>query len=181
LIQNGRRGRFWQMWSEAQRKPKRDAGSEESVPRTAWQRFFAGFFGVSPENHWLFGGRRFRPWFTGGGTSPGQFNPFVAEVMSKGGGLLSLYVLHLLFEQPRYGNDIMRQIEVRTQGGWGANPGAIYPLLATMEESGLVEGVWQDTLTPAGHQELVRLCDVIRPKLLEAINVLQDLHGDLAE
>ena len=28
--------------------------------------------------------------------------------MSKGGGLLPLFVLHLLAEKPRFGNDIMR-------------------------------------------------------------------------
>ena len=95
-----------------------------------------------------------------------MFNPFVAIVMSKGGGLLSLYVLHLLAEKPRYGNDIMREIEERTRGRWGANPGAIYPMLTLMEERGLVEGAWEDpqkrtrriySLTIAGREELERL------------------------
>ena len=107
--------------------------------------------------------------------------------MSKGGGLLSLYVLHLLAEQPRYGNDIMRQIEVRTRGRWNANPGAIYPLLDSMEEQGLVAGVWEDpkkrtrrvySLTPVGREELFRISQVIRPKLHEAIEVLSGLFEE---
>jgi DNA-binding PadR family transcriptional regulator len=109
-------------------------------------------------------------------------------ILSKGGGLLSLYVLHLLSEKPRYGNDIMREIEERTQGRWGSNPGAVYPLLSVMEESGFVNGAWEDptkrtrrvySLTPAGRQEMDRLKEVIRPKLEEAISVLRDLLDDL--
>ena len=107
--------------------------------------------------------------------------------MSKGGGLLSLLVLHLLSEKPRYGNDIMREIEERTQGGWESNPGAIYPLLNIMEQKGLVHGEWEDAekrtrriyrLTPQGDQELERLKEVMRPKLEEAINVLRKIHGN---
>jgi DNA-binding PadR family transcriptional regulator len=105
--------------------------------------------------------------------------------MSKGGGLLSLLVLHLLSEKPRYGNDIMREIEDRTQGGWESNPGAIYPLLGIMEQRDLVQGEWEDSekrtrriyrLTPQGYQELERLKEVMRPKLEEAIEVLRKIH-----
>ncbi len=108
--------------------------------------------------------------------------------MSKGGGLLSLYVLHLLEEKPRYGNDIMREIEGRTQGRWGPNPGAIYPMLTMMEKSGFIDGKWEDpekrtrriySITPAGREELERLKEVIRPKLEEAIHVLSQLYDEL--
>lgn len=182
------RGRFWQMWTEAQQAAGEDTPEVDSDVGIEWRRFFADFLGVAPEEHWLFSGRRFKPWLSGGCCPPGLFNPFVAVVLSKGGGLLPLYVLHLLAERPRYGNDIMGEIEERTQGRWGSNPGAVYPLLAAMEERGLVEGAWEDpqkrtrrvyTLTPAGHAELERLKEVMRPKLEEAINVLRDLHDDL--
>jgi DNA-binding PadR family transcriptional regulator len=108
--------------------------------------------------------------------------------MSKGGGLLSLYMLHLLAEKPRYGNDIMRELEGRTHGRWASNPGAIYPLLTAMEDSGLVVSEWEDPdkrtrriyrLTPEGQGELERLKEVMRPKLEEAIDVLRDLYNDL--
>jgi DNA-binding PadR family transcriptional regulator len=112
----------------------------------------------------------------------------VAELLSKGGGLLPLYVLHLLAQKPRYGNDIMRAIGERTHGRWASNPGAVYPLLNAMEDRGLVEGDWEDAdkrtrriyrLTPEGQDEYDRLKDVMRPKLEEAINVLRDLYDDL--
>jgi PadR family transcriptional regulator PadR len=188
LTRHKRHGPFWQMWTEAQQSVDEDAQPMGSDVRTTWRRFFAEFLGVAPEKHWLFSGRRFKPWLSGSWGPPGLFNPFVAMVLSKGGGLLSLYVLHLLAEKPRYGNDIMREIEERTQGRWGSNPGAIYPLLTVMEERGLVEGAWEDpqkrtrriySLTPAGHQELERLKEVMRPKLEEAIRILRDLCQDL--
>lgn len=180
---------FWQMWTEKQEAVDEEAEEAGFGTGGAWHRFFAEFLGVAPENHWLFGGRRFKPWISGRwGPPPGQYNPFVAEVMSKGGGLLSLYVLHLLAGKPRYGNDIMREIEERTQGRWGSNPGAIYPLLNVLEERGLVAGAWEDphkrtrriySLLPAGRQELERLKAVMRPKLMEAINVLRYLYEDM--
>ncbi|OGO18392.1 MAG: hypothetical protein A2Z14_15480 [Chloroflexi bacterium RBG_16_48_8] len=109
-------------------------------------------------------------------------------MMSKGGRLLSLYVLHLLAEKPRYGNDIMREIEDRTHGRWGSNPGAIYPLLTAMEERGFVESAWEDPdkrtrrtyrLTQVGQQELNRLKEVFRPQLGEAISVMRRVCADL--
>jgi PadR family transcriptional regulator PadR len=183
-----RRGPFWQMWTEAQQAEDQGVQEEASDIRAAWRQFFAEFLGVAPENHWVFSGRRFKPWLSCEWGPPASFNPFVATVLSKGGGLLSLYVLHLLSEKARYGNDIMREIEDRTQGRWGSNPGAIYPLLTVMEERGLVEGSWEDphkrtrriySLTSEGRQELSRLKEVMRPKLAEAIRILRDLYEDL--
>lgn len=179
---------FWQRWTDAKHELDEDAHEVEYDFRRAWHEHFAEFLGIAPEKHWLFSGRRFRPWFSGKWGPPGLFNPFVAMILSKGGGLLSLYVLHLLAEKPRYGNDIMREIEERTQGRWGSNPGAIYPLLTAMEDFVLVEGSWEDPekrtrriyrLTPKGHQELVRLKEVMRPKLEEALNVLRNVYDDL--
>lgn len=183
-----RRDRFWQRWTDAQQALDEDAQGTGFDFRTAWREHFAEFLGIAPEKHWLFSGRRFKPWVSGRGGLPGLFNPFIAVILSKGGGLLSLYVLHLLAEKPRYGNDIMREIEERTQGRWGSNPGAVYPLLTAMKKCGLVEGTWEDPekrtrriyrLMPKGHQELERLKEVMRPKLEEAINVLRDLSDDL--
>ena len=180
-------GHFWQAWTQAQQSVAEDT-AEEFDGGAAWRQHFAAFLGVAPEKHWLFGGRRFKPWISGRCGPPGLFNPFVATILSKGGGLLSLFVLHLLAEKPRYGNDIMRQIEERTRGRWGSNPGAIYPLLDAMERRGLVEGKWEDPekrtrriyrLMPAGEPELERLKEVMRPKLEEAIRIMRHLHDEL--
>ncbi len=108
--------------------------------------------------------------------------------LSKGGGLLPLVVLHLIADEPQYGNAIMAEIEERTGGAWGTNPGAIYPLLTDLEEQGLVTGEWDDpdrrtvrryAITDRGLDELERLKAVMQPKLKEAITVLKDILDDL--
>ncbi|MCA9923449.1 MAG: helix-turn-helix transcriptional regulator, partial [Anaerolineales bacterium] len=90
--------------------------------------------------------------------------------------------------QPRYGNEVMDLITERTHGQWVANPGAIYPLMMMLEQHGLIEGEWEDPqkrtvriyrLTQAGEQEMSRLKAIVRPKLEEAIAVLQELVQDL--
>jgi DNA-binding PadR family transcriptional regulator len=140
--------------------------------------------GSWPEAHWLFSGRRFSPWHEGLDT----FNPFVAALLSKGGGLLPLLVLELLEISPRYGNELMELIAEKTQGGWVSNPGAIYPLMTQLEEHGLVQGVWQDpqkrtirqySLTAEGSREVGRMKAIIQPKLDEAVKVLRTLLADL--
>jgi DNA-binding PadR family transcriptional regulator len=174
---------FWQDWDDSW-----DDVSPDLDQGQAWRQHFTSFFGVAPEKHWVFKGRRFRPWSSGSPGAPDLFNPIVAMVLSRGGGLLSLYVLHLLAEKPRYGNDIMKEIKERTSGGWGPNPGAVYPMLTSMEERGYVEGNWEDPekrtrriyrLTPTGKDELDRLKEVMRPKLEEAIQILRHLNADL--
>jgi PadR family transcriptional regulator PadR len=152
----------------------------------AWRKQFEQFLGLPLEDHWMFGGRRFRPWQMG----ESVFNPFVAMALSKGGGLLPLYVLHLIDQGPRYGNELMTLIEERTAGGWGTNPGAIYPLLNELEDQDLIEGTWEDpdrrtvrhyAITETGREELDRLKAVMRPKLREALEVLKDMLDELAD
>jgi PadR family transcriptional regulator, regulatory protein PadR len=156
----------------------------------AWREFFHQSFGTWPEAHWIFGGRRFSPWHQGMDT----FNPFVATLLSKGGGLLPLYVLDLIAQQPRYGNEIMDLLAERTNGQWVSNPGAIYPLLTLLEREGFIEGKWEDpekrtvrvyTITATGQAEVARIKMIVAPKLEETVQVLQeflkDLHSQPAE
>lgn len=183
---------FWRAWREEQRRAWKELAQEERVPGAlppeqaarAWREFFHGFMHAWPEAHWVFGGRRFSPWHQGMDT----FNPFVANLLSKGGGLLPLVVLQLLSRAPRYGNELMELIARRTGGGWMANPGAIYPLMTQLEERGLVQGKWEDpqkrtirqyTLTAEGRLEVSRMVAVLRPKLEEAIEVLQAMLKDM--
>jgi len=184
----GHHGHFWRHWHNRGEVDEEERAQVEFEMRSAWRNHFANFLGTPPEEHWLFGGRRFKPWASGKWGQPGRFNPFVADLMSKGGGLLPLIVLHLLAEKPRYGNEIMHVIEARTQGRWGPNPGANYPLLTLMEDGGLISGDWEDPdkrtrriyrMTEPGEKELDRLKEVMRPKLEEAINILRDLSDEL--
>ena len=82
----------------------------------------------------------------------------------------------------------MKEIQERTQGRWIANPGVIYPMLSSMEQRGLVEGNWEDEtrrtrrfycITQRGSEELARLKDVMKPRLMEASNILRKLLDEL--
>jgi DNA-binding PadR family transcriptional regulator len=187
-----RRRDFWRAWRDEMHKHWSEYGDhpwEMGPPPEvlhAWREFFHSYMGEWPENHWAFGGRRFSPWHQG----IDAFNPFVANLLSKGGGLLPLVVMVLLDANPRYGNEIMSMITELTRGQWVANPGAIYPLMTMLEAQGLVEGEWEDPdkrtiriyrLTGPGRQELARLKAVVRPKLIEAVEVLQRLADNLDE
>jgi len=193
---------FWREWRDEQRRMWREQGwvhGEADFPVAhfppaqmlqSWREFFHDFMGAWPESHWAFGGRRFNPWHQG----IAAFNPFVASILSKGGGLLPIYVMHLLDQQPRYGNELMELIAYQTGGHWLANPGAIYPLMTMLEHQGFVEGEWEDprkrtvrvyNLTKEGKLEMERVKAVVRPKLREAIEVMQklaqELNGDEGE
>ena len=78
-------------------------------------------------------------------------------------------MLHLVAQQPRYGN-------------------AIYPLLALLEREGFIKGAWEDpdkrtvrvyTITSRGHDEVTRINTIVSPKLEETITILQELLSDL--
>lgn len=180
---------FWRAWREERRRQWEAQGGQphEHPPGKPpfsrrergrrWRQFFHEYTGEWPEEHWAFGGRRFSPWQKG----DDQFNPFVAMMLSKGGGLLPLLVMQSLQDRPRYGNDIMDHITELTRGQWLANPGAIYPLMTILEEQGLVTGQWEDPvkrtvrvyeLTESGSAELERLRAIVLPKLEEAIEVM---------
>lgn len=187
---------FWRSWREEHRRWREnyqesnwEAGHQPhpASPEEAahmWRDFFYSFMGDWPEHHWAFKGRRFTPWHQG----DEDYNPFVASILSKGGGLLPLYVLHLLYLQPRYGNEIMNLISEKTTGHWTANPGAIYPLMTVLENQKLVEGRWEDPkkrtvrvyhITETGIRELAQISAIMLPKLRESIRVFENIAVDL--
>lgn len=179
---------FWQEWrQEWDRGTNQFSGpghDPSPAEREALHAFFQQYFGTSPEDHWIFGGRRFSPWHQG----MDSFNPFVASLLSKGGGLLPLYVLHLVAQQPRYGNEIMDLLAERTNGQWVSNPGAVYPLLGLLERMHYINGEWADpskrsvriyTITDEGQEELNRLKTIVGPKLEETIQVLQEFMKEM--
>ena len=180
---------FWSEWRDERHHHGR--GEEVQVGQAlspkemeAWREFFHQTFGTWPEAHWIFGGRRFSPWHQG----MDAFNPFVATLLSKGGGLLPLYVLHLISQKPRYGNEIMDLLAERTNGQWVSNPGAIYPLLTLLEKEGFIEGKWEDpdkrtiriyAITAKGQAEVSQITMIVMPKLIETGQVLQEFIKDL--
>lgn len=163
-----------------------EPGEGELSDEAPWGEHVRRCLGHEPRDHWFFGGRRFMAWREGHEQT--SANPLVALVLSRGGGLLPLYVLHLLANSPRHGNDIMRELGQRSRGTWASNPGAIYPLLRFMERRGLLEGEWVDPtkrtrrvyhLTEPGRQEYARLKELMQPGLREALEVMRELYDAL--
>ena len=71
-------------------------------------------------------------------------------------GMLKWVVLKLLDQEERHGYGFLAALRER---GWGAGPGALYPVLAKLEEAGLVSSREENgkriyTLTDAGRRYL---------------------------
>lgn len=66
-------------------------------------------------------------------------------------GALRYVVLQLIADQPRHGYEIIKEIEERVGGGYTPSPGAIYPLLALLEDLGHV------AVTPDGNKKLHKI------------------------
>ena len=102
--------------------------------------------------------------------------------------LIPVLVLHLMSEEPVYGNRIMKGIEELTEGVLSVNPNTIYPLLRSLEERGLIEGAWEHpdrrtrrfySITPAGADELERLRVGLEAVLDSAIRSMTLIKAEL--
>jgi len=77
-------------------------------------------------------------------------------------GLISYLVLELLDEKPRYGYEILKEIESISGGHWEPSYGSVYPILYKFEEKGWAERIERADepdrkyfeLTDAGREEL---------------------------
>lgn len=134
------------------------------------------------KSHWIFGKRSFLPW-----VESSEVNPFVNMLLTRS-GLLPLYTLHILNEHEMFGNEIMAEIEKRTEKTWSPTPGTIYPLLKELEMKKFVEGKWDlnkdrprrvYTITKKGKQEYEILCKVLKHHLEEAIEIFQKIFNEL--
>lgn len=85
-----------------------------------------------------------------------------------------LLVLHLIREEPTYGNSLIEGIETITQSVISVNPNTMYPLLREMESNGLIVGKWEHPdkrtrrfyeITKAGEGAYRRLLTEVEPFL----------------
>jgi DNA-binding PadR family transcriptional regulator len=91
---------------------------------------FRGFEGR--ERHGHFGrGRFFGRFGAGFAGGPGMR---AAKMLASGD--LQLIILALLSEKPRYGYEIIKQIEEHSSGVYSPSPGMVYPALTYLEEMG---------------------------------------------
>ena len=115
-------------------------------------------------------------------------DPFTGELRRR--AVLPLLVLHLINEDPSYGNQLMERIGAMTAGVLSVNPNTMYPLLRQLEGRGLIEGQWEHperrsrryySLTDAGRSEYARLVEDVRP-FLDAVKesideIVQEVYG----
>jgi DNA-binding PadR family transcriptional regulator len=97
-----------------------------------------------------------------------------------------LLVLHLVAQEPTYGNRLIESIEEITEGAISVNPNTMYPLLREMEGQGLVEGRWElpdrrtrryYSITPGGRREYKRLKAEVEPFLesvIQSVSLIRD-------
>src|SRR5215207_3751021 len=90
---------------------------------------------------------------------------FLSEVKTR--DVFPLLILHIVREEPAYGNSIMARIREISAGTMSVSPNTIYPLLRRLDEKGYVEGEWErpDTrsrrfykITERGEERLSSLC-----------------------
>jgi PadR family transcriptional regulator, regulatory protein PadR len=102
-----------------------------------------------------------------------------------------LLVLHLIAQEPAYGNRLIDEIEELTEGVISVNPNTIYPLLRELESQGMIEGSWEHpdkrtrryySITAAGRKEYRRLVSELEPFLDSVIRsvtlIKREIYGD---
>ncbi len=60
-------------------------------------------------------------------------------------GSTVILILSVLEDKPKYGYQIMREIESRSEGYFKMTAALLYPALHRLEESGLVKSEWKDS------------------------------------
>ena len=104
--------------------------------------------------------------------------------------VVGLLVLHLISEEPGYGNRLIEEIEAMTQNVVSVNPNTMYPLLRALEDRGLIEGRWEHpdkrtrryySITRAGRAEYRRLVEELEPFLDSVIRsvtlIKREIYG----
>jgi PadR family transcriptional regulator, regulatory protein PadR len=118
----------------------------------------------------------------------GPGDPFSGELRRR--EVLPLLVLHLIADEPSYGNQLMERIAGMTEGVLSVNPNTMYPLLRRLEEQGLIEGRWEHperrtrrfyAITKAGRAEHKRLLTEVRPFLDAVASSIDDIVREVYE
>jgi len=111
---------------------------------------------------------------------------FLSEIKTR--DVFPLLVLHIVREEPAYGNAIMARIREISAGTMNVSPNTIYPLLRRLEEKGYVEGEWErpDTrsrrfyeITPSGEEKYQEIKGRFEVHLLRVREAIESLHGEI--
>jgi PadR family transcriptional regulator PadR len=111
---------------------------------------------------------------------------FLSEIKTR--DVFPLLILHIVREEPGYGNAIMAQIRKISAGTMSVSPNTVYPLLRRLEEKGYVEGEWErpDTrsrrfykITPRGEEKYAEIKGRFEVHLLRVREAIESLHREL--
>jgi PadR family transcriptional regulator PadR len=111
---------------------------------------------------------------------------FLSEVKTR--DVFPLLILHIVREEPAYGNSIMARIREISAGTMSVSPNTIYPLLRRLEEKGYVEGEWErpDTrsrrfykITERGEEKDGEIKGRFEAHLLRVREAIESLHREL--
>lgn len=111
---------------------------------------------------------------------------FLSEIKTR--DVFPLLILHIVREEPGYGNSIMAQIREISAGAMSVSPNTIYPLLRRLEEKGYVKGEWErpDTrsrrfyeITPRGEEKYAEIKGRFEVHLLRVREAIESMHREL--
>ena len=81
-------------------------------------------------------------------------------------GNIDPLLLYLIFEQPIYGYQVIKELETRSQGYFKFKEGTLYPVLHRLEREGLIRSQWQ-TLPTGRQRKYYHITDKGRSALAE--------------
>ena len=104
-------------------------------------------------------------------------------------GLLHFYALLSIARKPMRGYDLMKEIEIKTEGAWRPGPGAVYPVLQKLAKQGYIavrkksggkptHVVYQ--ITSAGLRDIANAKKMMRSST-ERLALMSSLFVDLME
>ncbi len=65
-------------------------------------------------------------------------------------GVISIIVLTLIKQNDLYGYDVLKQMEIESDGYFKLKEGTVYPVLYRLEDYGYIESYWQRPETDRG-------------------------------
>jgi DNA-binding PadR family transcriptional regulator len=104
-------------------------------------------------------------------------------------GLLHFYALLSIARKPMRGYDMMKEIEIKTEGAWRPGPGAVYPVLQKLAKQGYIMAQKKGRtgpphalyeITPAGLENIANAKKMMKSST-ERWNLMGRLFIDLME
>ena len=104
-------------------------------------------------------------------------------------GLLHFYALLSIARKPMRGYDLMKEIEIKTEGAWRPGPGAVYPVLRKLVNQGYIAAQKKTKggtprilyeITPAGLENIANAKKMMRSST-ERWSLMRQLFIDLME